>query len=209
MTDYDNLVEAVVNGDIERVTELVRAAIDAGQNANAIMNEGLIGGMNIVGDKMSQEEMFIPEDLLSARAMGAGIDILKPLLTAEEQNASGKVVFGTVQGDMHDIGKNLVSTLMGGAGFTIIDLGTDVSPQKFVEAVKENNAAFVGLSALLTTTMPKMKETIDALRKAGIRDQVKVLVGGAPVTAEFAKHIGADGFAPDAGAAVRLAKKLQ
>jgi 5-methyltetrahydrofolate--homocysteine methyltransferase len=209
MTDYNNLMEAVLNGDTVKVTELVRAAIDAGKNANAIMNEALIGGMNIVGEKMAKEEMFIPEVLMSAKAMSAGVDILKPLLTVEEQNASGKIVLGTVQGDMHDIGKNLVSMLMEGAGFTVIDLGTDVSPQKFVEAVRENSATFVGLSALLTTTMPRMKDTIDALKEAGIRDQIKIMVGGAPVTAEFAQQIGADAYAPDGGSAVKTAKELR
>ena len=209
MADYQILLEAVLNGDRERVVELVKGAVDAGKSANEIMNNGLIGGMNIVGEKMAKEEMFIPEVLMSAKAMSAGVVILKPLLTAEEQDASGKVVLGTVQGDMHDIGKNLVSMLMEGAGFTVIDLGSDVSPQKFVEAVRENSATFVGLSALLTTTMPKMKETIVALKEAGIRDQIKIMVGGAPVTAEFAQQIGADGYAPDAGSAVRTAKALR
>ena len=209
MADYQRLLEAVLNGDRERVVELVKGAVDAGKSANEIMKKGLIEGMNIVGEKMAQEEMFIPEVLMSARAMSAGIGILKPLLTAEEQDASGKIVLGTVQGDMHDIGKNLVSMLMEGAGFTVIDLGSDVSPQKFVEAVRENSATFVGLSALLTTTMPKMKETIVALKEAGIRDQIKIMVGGAPVTAEFAQQIGADGYAPDAGSAVRTAKALR
>ena len=209
MADYQILLEAVLTGDRERVVELVKGAVDAGQSANEIMNNGLIGGMNIVGEKMAKEEMFIPEVLMSARAMSAGVGILRPLLTAEEQDASGKVVLGTVQGDMHDIGKNLVSMLMEGAGFTVIDLGSDVSPQKFVEAVRENSATFVGLSALLTTTMPKMKETIVALKEAGIRDQIKIMVGGAPVTAEFAQQIGADGYAPDAGSAVRTAKALR
>lgn len=209
MADYQRLLEAVMNGDRERVVELVKGAVDAGKSANEIMNNGLIGGMNIVGEKMAKEEMFIPEVLMSAKAMSAGVVILKPLLTAEEQDASGKVVLGTVQGDMHDIGKNLVSMLMEGAGFTVIDLGSDVSPQKFVEAVRENSATFVGLSALLTTTMPKMKETIVALKEAGIRDQIKIMVGGAPVTAEFAQQIGADGYAPDAGSAVRTAKALR
>jgi len=209
MADYQILLEAVLTGDRERVVELVKGAVDAGQSANEIMNNGLIGGMNIVGEKMAKEEMFIPEVLMSAKAMSAGVVILKPLLTAEEQDASGKVVLGTVQGDMHDIGKNLVSMLMEGAGFTVIDLGSDVSPQKFVEAVRENSATFVGLSAILTTTMPKMKETIVALKEAGIRDQIKIMVGGAPVTAEFAQQIGADGYAPDAGSAVRTAKALR
>ena len=209
MADYQILLEAVLNGDRERVVELVKGAVDAGKSANEIMNNGLIGGMNIVGEKMAKEEMFIPEVLMSAKAMSAGVVILKPLLTAEEQDASGKVVLGTVQGDMHDIGKNLVSMLMEGAGFTVIDLGSDVSPQKFVEAVRENSATFVGLSALLTTTMPKMKETIVALKEAGIRDQIKIMVGGAPVTADFAQQIGADGYAPDAGSAVRTAKALR
>lgn len=208
MADWQNLIDAVLRADVEKVKELVKAAIDGGGKANDIMNNGLIAGMKVVGEKMGAEEMFIPEVLISAKAMSAGVEILKPFLTDEEVDTAGKMVIGTVQGDLHDIGKNLVAMLMEGAGFSVIDLGIDVNPQKFVQAVRENNSSILGMSALLTTTMPKMKETIEALEEAGLRSQVKVLVGGAPVTEGFAKEIGADGYAPDAGSAVNTVKTL-
>jgi len=208
MADWQNLIDAVLKGDVEKVKELVKVAIDGGGKANDIMNNGLIAGMNVVGEKMGAEEMFIPEVLISAKAMSAGVEILKPFLTDEEVDTAGKMVIGTVQGDVHYIGKNLVAMLMQGAGLSVVDLGIDVSPQEFVEAVHENNPNIVGMSALLTTTMPKMKETIEALEEADLRGQVKVLVGGAPLTEEFAKEIGADGYALDAGSAVSTGKTL-
>ncbi len=207
MANLQDLTEAVVSGDEDKIKLLIFELLNAGTPAKEIMDGGLIAGMNIVGDKMESEEMFIPEVLRSAKAMSAGVEILKPQLTDEENKASGIMVLGTVQGDLHDIGKNLVKMLMEGAGFSVIDLGTDVSPAAFVDAIKEHNADIVGMSALLTTTMPKMKETLEEMENAGVRDQVKVLVGGAPVTEDYAKEIGADGYGYDAGHAVRMAKE--
>ena len=208
MLEEQKIVEAVLKGDVEEVKRLVRAALERGDKADDIMNNGLTAGMDVVGKKMEAEEMYIPEVLVSAKAMSAGVEILKPHLTNEKATSKGKMVIGTVQGDLHDIGKNLVAMLMGGAGFTVVDLGTDVSPERFVDAVRKNGANLVGMSALLTTTMVKMRSTVEALEEAGIRGQVKILVGGAPVTEEYAKKIGVDGYARDAGSAVRVAKTL-
>lgn len=207
MTNLQDLTEAVIKGDEDKIKLTILELLNAGTPAKEIMDDGLIAGMNIVGEKMETEEMFIPEVLMSAKAMSAGVEILKPQLTDEENAASGIMILGTVQGDLHDIGKNLVKMLMEGAGFSVIDLGTDVPPAAFVDAIKEHNADIVGMSALLTTTMPKMKETMEAMENAGIRDQVKVLVGGAPVTENYADEIGADGYGYDAGSAVRIAKE--
>ncbi len=206
MANIQDLTEAVIKGDEDKIKLLILELLHTGTPAKEIMDDGLIAGMNIVGEKMETEEMFIPEVLMSAKAMSSGVEILKPQLTDEENAASGIMVLGTVQGDLHDIGKNLVKMLMEGAGFSVIDLGTDVAPAAFVEAIKEHNADIVGMSALLTTTMPKMKETLEAIEKAGIRDQVKILVGGAPVTEKYASEIGADGYGYDAGSCVRIAK---
>ena len=173
-----------------------------------IMNQGLILAMTEVGKKFEEGEFFVPEMLVSARAMESGLSVLKPLLVSQDVKSTGLAVVGTVQGDLHDIGKNLVAMMLRGAGFDVIDLGTDVSPAAFVEAVRENQPDLIAMSALLTTTMMSMKSTITALLEAGIRSQVKVIIGGAPVTADFAEQIGADGYAPDAHAAVVLAKEL-
>jgi len=164
--------------------------------------------MDIVGEKMEAEDIFIPEVLMSANAMSAGVERLKPHLLEGEEVNLGVAVIGSVQGDMHDIGKNLVNMMMEGAGFKTIDLGTDVATKTFVDAAKSNNATIIGMSALLTTTMPFMKEVIEALEKEGIRDKIKVIIGGAPVTQEYADEIGADGYGSDAGSAVRIAKAL-
>lgn len=207
MANLQDLTEAVIKGDEDKIKLTILELLNAGTPAKEIMDDGLIAGMNIVGEKMETEEMFIPEVLMSAKAMSAGVEILKPQLTDEENAASGTMILGTVQGDLHDIGKNLVKMLMEGAGFSVIDLGTDVPPAAFVDAIKEHNADIVAMSALLTTTMPKMKETMEAMENAGIRDQVKVLVGGAPVTENYADEIGADGYGYDAGSAVRIAKE--
>lgn len=207
MANLTDLTEAVIKGDGDKIKLTILELLNAGTPAKEIMDDGLIAGMNIVGEKMETEEMFIPEVLMSAKAMSAGVEILKPQLTDEENAASGTMILGTVQGDLHDIGKNLVKMLMEGAGFSVIDLGTDVSPSAFVDAIKEHKADIVGMSALLTTTMPKMRETMEAMENAGIRDQVKVLVGGAPVTEKYAGEIGADGYGYDAGSAVRIAKE--
>jgi 5-methyltetrahydrofolate--homocysteine methyltransferase len=206
MATLQDLIEAVIKGDEDKIKLLILELLSTGTSAKEIMVNGLIAGMDIIGDKMEAEEMFIPEVLMSAKAMSSGVEILKPQLTDEENAASGIMVIGTVQGDLHDIGKNLVKMLLEGAGFSVIDLGTDVPPAAFVSAIKEHNANIVGMSALLTTTMPKMKETLEAIENAGIRSQVKVLVGGAPVTENYAHEIGADGYGYDAGSAVRIAK---
>ena len=209
MAKLQNLTDAVVKGDADKIKLLILELLNDGRDAHQIMHDGLIAGMNIVGEKMEKEEMFIPEVLMSARAMSGGVEMLKAQLTEDEEEASGKFIVGTVQGDLHDIGKNLLKMLMEGSGFTVIDLGTDVAPSAFVDAVKEHDAGILGMSALLTTPMPKMKETIEALEEAGLRDKVKVMVGGAPVTEAYAEEIGADAYGYDAGAAVRIAKQFQ
>lgn len=203
-----SIIEAVITGKMDQVAPLVERALDAGLEPEEIMNQGLILAMTEVGKKFEEGEFFVPEMLVSARAMESGLSVLKPLLVSQDVKSTGLAVVGTVQGDLHDIGKNLVAMMLRGAGFDVIDLGTDVSPATFVEAVRENQPDLIAMSALLTTTMMSMKSTITALLEAGIRSQVKVIIGGAPVTADFAEQIGADGYAPDAHAAVVLAKEL-
>ncbi len=200
--------QAVLEGDDAAAATQVRAALEAGIPAGQILNQGCIAAMAEVGRLFEEGEMFVPEMLIAARAMQAGMDLLKPHLAEGEIVSAGKVVIGTVAGDLHDIGKNLVGMMMEGAGFEVVDLGTDVKPTAFVKAVRDHQADIIGMSALLTTTMPSMVATIEALEEAGVRDQVKVLVGGAPVTQAFAEKIGADGFAPDASSATRKAKEL-
>ena len=185
----------------------VQTAIDSGLPAQDILQKGMIASMSEVGRLFEDGEYFVPEMLIAARAMQAGLAILKPRLVDAGIEPIGKVAIGTVKGDLHDIGKNLVAMMMEGAGFEIIDLGTDVTPEDFVGAAK-NGANIIGLSALLTTTMPSMEKSIQAIRSAGLRDQVKIIIGGAPVTAEYAAQIGADGYAPDASQAANLAKSL-
>jgi corrinoid protein of di/trimethylamine methyltransferase len=180
--------------------------LDSGSEATEILNKGLLPGMDIVGQRFKAAEMFIPEVLRSAKTMHASMEILRPLLSETEAAGSGTVVIGTMEGDLHDIGKNLVGMMLEGAGFTIVDLGTSVEPQKFVDAVKEHKPKIVGMSALLTTTMPKMGETVNALKEAGVRDQIKVMAGGAPVTQDFVDEIGADAYGSNATAAVEKAK---
>jgi 5-methyltetrahydrofolate--homocysteine methyltransferase len=186
----------------------VQAALDAQIDPGIILNEGMISAMQEVGRLFEEGEYFVPEMLIAARAMQDGLALLKPHLVQANVHSAGKVVIGTVKGDLHDIGKNLVAMMLEGAAFEIVDLGVDVPPEKFVEAVKTHQPRVVGLSALLTTTMPSMRTTIEALAAAGVRNQVKVIVGGAPVTEAFAHDIGADGFAPDASRAVKLTKSL-
>lgn len=209
--DLKKVFDAVVNGDVDETTNGVKEALDANVPAEKILNEALIPAMNEVGCLFEAQEYYVPEMLVSARAMQSGLKTLKPQLAAQADlagsTAGPRAAFGTVKGDLHDIGKDLVIMMLEGAGFTILDLGVDVSPEKFVEAAEEG-AQIVGMSAMLTTTMPNMKVTIDALKEAGVRDKVKVLVGGAPLSQAFAEHIGADGFAKDASAAVRKAKEL-
>jgi 5-methyltetrahydrofolate--homocysteine methyltransferase len=198
----------VMEGDTNAVKSNIQAAIDAGIPVADILNEGMIAAMAEVGRLFEEGEYFVPEMLISARAMQAGLALLKPLLKNAEIVSAGKVAIGTVKGDLHDIGKNLVAMMLEGGGFEIIDLGTDVPPEKYVEAVRNQGAQIVAMSALLTTTMPAIKNTIDALSAAGIRGQVKVMIGGAPVTQNYADQIGADGFAPDASRAVTTAREL-
>lgn len=205
----DRFLAALLSGNHRGVEDLAREALAEGVTPEEIINTSLIPGMEVVGEKFKENEIFLPEVMLAARAVQAGLRILKPMLAGERLGTVGRVVIGTVRGDHHDIGKNLVGMMLEGAGFDLIDLGTDVAPESFVQAVREYQPDLVGLSALLTTTMPMMKATIEALVSAGLRDKVRVMVGGAPVTAEFAERIGADGYSPDAGSAVELAKSLK
>jgi 5-methyltetrahydrofolate--homocysteine methyltransferase len=209
MADSINeIYTAVLEGDAKATQAGVKAAIDAGMAPETILKSGLIDAMGEVGRLFEENEYFVPEMLVAARAMQSGLALLKPLLADSGAASAGKVVVGTVKGDLHDIGKNLVAMMLEGAGFEVVDLGTDVTPDKFIKAVQEHKPNLVGMSALLTTTMPSMTGTIKALEEAGLRDQVKVMIGGAPVTDGFAKQIGADGYSPDASSAVRLAKSL-
>ena len=206
--NLETLYEGILDGDMGAVPSQVQAALDAGIPPNVILNDGMIAAMAEVGQLFEEGEFFVPEMLISARAMQAGLAVLKPHLVASGIEPIGKIVVGTVQGDMHDIGKNLVTMMLEGAGFEVIDLGVDVKPEHFIQAIQENKPQVVAMSALLTTTMPKMGITIDAIREAGVLDSVKIMVGGAPVTAEFAKKIGANGYAADASQAATLAKSF-
>ncbi len=208
----DPILEAVyqgiIEGDAPGVHGKVTEALAAGIEPAAILNEGMIAAMAEVGRRFECGEYYVPEMLIAARAMKSGTQVLKPYLQQGQVQSKGKAVLGTVKGDLHDIGKNLVGMMLEGAGFEVVDLGTDVAPDKFVEAVRTSGAQLIGLSALLTTTMPNMKAVIDTLNRAGLHGSVKVMVGGAPLTDDFAKQIGADGFAADASRAVALAKSL-
>lgn len=202
------IFQAILEGNQNAARAAVERALEANLEAELILRQAMMPAMQEVGRLFEEGEYFVPEMLVAARAMQAGMNLLKPRLVQAEVASSGKVVAGTVKGDLHDIGKNLVCMMLEGAAFEIIDLGTDVPPEKFVEAVKSSGAQLVALSALLTTTMPHMKQTIEALQEAGLRQRIKVMVGGAPVTETFARQIGADGYAPDASRAVALAKSL-
>ena len=208
MADFQGIAESLIKGNRDRVGELVQQAVDEGVGPSEILNEGLVAGMNVVGAKFKANEFYVPEVLIAARAMKAGMAIIKPLLAESGAEPAASFAIGTCKGDLHDIGKNLVAMMMEGAGFEVIDMGIDVDPEKFVEIVKERKPDVIALSALLTTTMPAMKTTIDALEAAGVRDQVKTMIGGAPVTQNYADEIGADGYAPDAASAVDKAKEL-
>ena len=207
MADLQALADSVIAGKRDDVAKMTQAAVDEGVAPADIINDGLIAGMAVVGEKFKNNEFYVPEVLIAARAMKNGMEVLRPKLVETGVEPVAKVAIGTVRGDLHDIGKNLVAMMMEGAGFEIIDLGVDVKPEQFVEAVN-NGAGLVCLSALLTTTMPAMGETINALKAAGARDNCKVMIGGAPVTQNYADEIGADGYAPDAASAVDSAKKL-
>jgi len=206
MVNLNGVSEALQRGKADKVSKLVRQALNEGITPKNILEEGLIHGMSIIGKKFKKNEVYVPEVLIAARAMHAGMDILRPKLIETGVENIGKVVMGTVQGDLHDIGKNLVEMMLEGAGFEVIDLGTDISTDKFVEAVKEHKPNIIGMSALLTTTMVNMVEVIKALDVAGLRDKVKIMVGGAPITQNYADQIGADGYSPDASSAVDKAK---
>lgn len=195
-------------GRAKNVKELVQQAIDQGMDAKTILEEGLLSGMNIIGGKFKNNEVYVPDVLIAARAMNAGTALLKPLLMSEGVKAAGKVVLGTVKGDLHDIGKNLVRMMMEGKGLEVIDLGVDVPVEKFIEAVKEHNANIVACSALLTTTMNEIEVVVEAFKAAGMRDQVKIMIGGAPVTETFCQKIGADIYTPDAASAADEAYKV-
>jgi len=205
---FQSIYDAVIAGDRDAAVSGVEAAMAAGAAPSDILDQGLIGAMKEVGAQFEEGELFVPEMLIAARAMQAGLALLKPQLVESGIEASGKVVIGTVKGDLHDIGKNLVGMMLEGAGYDVIDLGTDIGPEEFAAAARENGAHVVGLSALLTTTMQSMSSTIEALEDLGIRENVKVILGGAPVTDSYAKDIGADGYAPDASRAVRLVEEL-
>jgi len=204
----ESIYEAVLNGDAQAASSETEAALAANTPAEDILNKACIPAMGEVGRLFEEGEKFVPEMLISARAMSAAMELLRPRLVEAGVETIGTVIMGTVAGDLHDIGKNLVKMMLEGAGFEVIDMGVDISAEKFVEAARDNNAQLIGLSALLTTTMPGMKDTIDTLAEAGLQGQVKVMIGGAPITQDFADEVGADGFAPDASSAVRKAKEL-
>ena len=208
MSEFKALTDAVIKGDIEAAVAETQSALDAGSNVQDILDKGLIAAMDEVGEKFSTGQMFVPQMLRSAKTMQECMKLIKALFQEGQLSAKGKVVIGTVRQDLHDIGKNLVAMMMEGAGFSITDLGVDVSPKDFTQKAQEVGADIVAMSALLSTTMPAMRETIEALQEAGIRDKVKVMIGGAPVTENFASEIKADSYAPDAGSAVIAAKKL-
>ena len=208
MKIFEEIADEVQKGNSESVEELTKRALSQDISAEDILNNGLVAGMNIVSKKFKNNEIFIPEVLISAKSMYSGLGIIKPLLAEANVQSKGKVVIGTVKGDLHDIGKNIVAMLLQGAGFDVVDLGADVPKEKFLEFVKNEGANILGMSALLTTTMIYMKETIEALKNAGLRENVKIIIGGAPVTESYAAQIDADGYAPDAASAVDLTKKL-
>lgn len=208
MVDHEKFYILLSQGKMEEVKKLTQEGLDNGESPEIILNDGLIQAMDQVGAKFKNGEIYIPEVLIAARAMHAGLAVLKPILSRFTYTKAGKVLVGTVKGDLHDIGKNLVLIMLEGGGFEVVDLGIDVPAQKFIEAIHAYQPQVVGMSALLTTTMREMKTTIEAFEKAGLRNRVKTIVGGAPLTEKFAKDIGADGYAPDAASAVDLVKFL-
>ena len=208
MDELKEIAENLIEGEVDKVGELIKAAIDKGIVAAEILNDGLIAGMTVVGDQFKKEEIFLPEVLFAARAMKAGMALLEPLLLSAGTEPKGKVVLGTIKGDVHDIGKNLVAVMLKGAGFKVIDIGVDTPAERFIEAAREQGAKLIGMSAMLGTTMQNMKTTIEVLEEAGLKGEVKTMIGGAIVTQSFADKIGADGYAPDAASAVDKAKEL-
>lgn len=209
MSNIEAISQAVQNGKAKKIGELVQQALDAGCEPSEILNKGMIDAMSIVGEKFSKNEIFVPEMLVAARAMKKGVEVLKPYLKGDNSESAGKIIMGTVAGDLHDIGKNLVIMMLESAGFEVIDLGVDVSADKFVEALKENpDTKIVAASALLTTTMPALKDTVKALNNCKERKNIKVMVGGAPITQEFADEIGADAYTENAASAAQVAKEF-
>jgi len=208
MEILQQISETLQRGEHEQVAELTKQAIDAGLSAPQILNDGLMTGMDVIGQRFGAHEIFLPELLLAARAMNAGIDLLKPLFVGGEMPTQGKVVIGTVKGDLHDIGKNLVGIMLKGAGYEVVDVGCDVKPDVFVDAAEKEGASVVGLSALLTTTMTGMKDVVDLVKARGLQDKVKVIVGGAPLSKAYADEIGADAYGYDAGNAVEIVKEM-
>ncbi len=206
MSTLEQISENLIKGKANEVKELVQKALDDGLDAGEVLNKGLLAGMGVVGERFKKNEVYVPEVLIAARAMKAGSEILKPLLAESGVKPTGTVVLGTVKGDLHDIGKNLVGMMLEGGGFQVVDLGTDVPSEKFVEAARENNAEIIGASALLTTTMTAMKEVVDSLSSSDLGGKVKIMIGGAPVTQAYCDEIGADGYAPDAASAADVAK---
>ena len=206
MIDQEKVYEALCQGSMDKIKELTQKALNAGDAPERILKEGLIPAMDQIGVRFRNNEIFIPEVLIAARAMHAGLGVLKPILAKSTTSTTTKVVIGTVKGDLHDIGKNLVGMMLEGAGFEVVDLGIDVSPEKFIQSAKENGAKIIGMSALLTTTMMQMQTTVQKVKAEGLK--IKTVIGGAPVTAEFAKQIGADGYAPDAASAVSIIKEV-
>jgi len=204
----EQITESLIKGQAPVVKDLVQKAIDAGLSAEEILNKGLVAGMAVIGDRFKRNEVYIPEVLIVVWAMNSGMELVKPLLKQAGVKAKGIVCCATVKGDLHDIGKNLVCMMLEGAGYEVVDLGVNCDAEKFIAAVQEHNADAIGMSALLTTTMTNMKTTIDAFVEAGLRDKVKILVGGAPLTQNFSDEIGADGYSPDAASAVDLLDKL-
>ncbi len=208
MDELQKIAESLIEGEADKVRELTQSSIDKGIDLQRILNEGLIAGMSAVGKQFKKEEIFLPEVLFAARAMKAGMEIVEPLLLSSGAARKGKIVLGTVKGDVHDIGKNLVAIMLKGAGFEVIDIGVDTPAERFIQAAREQGAKLIGMSALLGTTMQNMQTTIKALEEAGLKGQVKTMIGGAIVTQSFADKIGADGYAPDAASAVDKAKEL-
>jgi 5-methyltetrahydrofolate--homocysteine methyltransferase len=208
MNDFSTIANAIYDGDQNTVVAQTKLAIEEGNTALEILEKGLMAGMDHVGKDFKAGDLFIPEVLVASRAMQAGMELLKPLLVSQKIKSPGKVILGTVKGDLHDIGKNLVSIMLQGAGFEVIDLGVDVSKETFLEAIVTHKPDLLGLSSLLTTTMPQMPEIIDAIKQAGLRDQVKIMVGGAPLNEKYAQTIGADGYAQNSSIAVEKAKEL-
>ncbi|MCC7494525.1 MAG: corrinoid protein [Fimbriimonadaceae bacterium] len=208
MADFAAMQEAVIKGNLGEATRLTQEALDGGTAPAAIVNEGLIPGMLVVGERFKNNEYYVPEVLIAARAMKGAMALVQPHLKEGDIEPLGTVAIGTVQGDLHDIGKNLVAMMLEGAGYKIVDLGVDVSPEKFIDAVQSQGVTVIALSALLTTTMPSIGKTIEALNAAGLREKVTVIIGGAPVTEAYRKEVGADAYAPDAGSAVEALKGL-